>query len=66
VIARLLGFVLGHEFTAFGLAVKLAVFFVINLAGSISPDHALGFCVRDLAIGRRRVISSACAVALSK
>ena len=52
-IARFLGLVLGHELAAFGFAVKLAAFLVINLAGSISPDHSLGLCVGDFAIGRR-------------
>ena len=53
-IARFLSVVLGHKFAAFGFAVKFAAFFVVNLAGSIGPDHSLDLRVSNLLIRRRR------------
>ena len=53
-IPGLLGLVLGHKLAALGLAVKLAAFFVVNLAGSIGPDHSLDLRVSNLLIRRRR------------
>ena len=58
-VARLLGLVLRHEFAMFGLAVKLAAFSMVNLAGRINPDHPFGLCVGNLLIrGRRGLFSS--------
>ena len=52
-ISGFLGVVLRHELAALGLSVKLATFFVVDLARSIRPNHSLDLCVGDLAIARR-------------
>lgn len=49
-ISGFLGVVLRHELAALGLAVKLAAFFVVDLAGSINPDHSLDLRVGNLTV----------------
>ena len=61
-ISGFLGVVLRHELAALGLSLNLAAFFVVDLAGSINPDHSLDLRVGNLTIaGRFRSLGSLCA-----